>query len=329
MKEIANKKFAPIYLLMGEESYFIDQLTEQLTKNVLTETEKDFNMHTFYGVDSDINNIISAARRFPMMAEHQLIVIKEGQELSKMELIDSYAKNPLGSTILVINYKHGAVDKRRAYVKNIEKHGGIIFESKKLYENQIPVFIKTYFSNKKLKIDEKSAQMLTDFVGTDLSKLIPQLQKLEISLPPNSNQITSELIERNIGISKDYNNFELLKAVTNKDVLMANKIVDYFDKNPKDNPTIVTLSVLFNYFGNLLECFWLPNKSEQSVMAALNLRSSFFARDYMTGLRHYNAPKVMNIISDLRIFDSKIKGVGNVSASSGELMRELIYKIMH
>lgn len=329
MKEIANKKFAPIYLLMGEESYFIDQLTEQLTKNVLTETEKDFNMHTFYGVDSDINNIISAARRFPMMAEHQLIVIKEGQELSKMELIDSYAKNPLGSTILVINYKHGAVDKRRAYVKNIEKHGGIIFESKKLYENQIPVFIKTYFSNKKLKIDEKSAQMLTDFVGTDLSKLIPQLQKLEISLPPNSNQITSELIERNVGISKDYNNFELLKAVTNKDVLMANKIVDYFDKNPKDNPTIVTLSVLFNYFGNLLECFWLPNKSEQSVMAALNLRSSFFARDYMTGLRHYNAPKVMNIISDLRIFDSKIKGVGNVSASSGELMRELIYKIMH
>lgn len=329
MKEIANKKFAPIYLLMGEESYFIDQLTEQLTKNVLTETEKDFNMHTFYGVDSDINNIISAARRFPMMAEHQLIVIKEGQELSKMELIDSYAKNPLGSTILVINYKHGAVDKRRAYVKNIEKHGGIIFESKKLYENQIPVFIKTYFSNKKLKIDEKSAQMLTDFVGTDLSKLIPQLQKLEISLPPNSNQITSELIERNVGISKDYNNFELLKAVTNKDVLMANKIVDYFDKNPKDNPTIVTLSVLFNYFGNLLECFWLPNKSEQSVMAALNLRSSFFARDYMTGLRHYNAPKVMNIISDLRIFDSKIKGVGNVSASSGELIRELIYKIMH
>lgn len=329
MKEIANKKFAPIYLLMGEESYFIDQLTEQLTKNVLTETEKDFNMHTFYGVDSDVNNIISAARRFPMMAEHQLIVIKEGQELSKMELIDSYAKNPLSSTVLVINYKHGAVDKRRAYVKNIEKHGGIIFESKKLYENQVPAFIKNYFSNKKLKIDEKSAQMLTDFVGTDLSKLIPQLQKLEISLPPNSNQITSELIERNVGISKDYNNFELLKAVTNKDVLMANKIVDYFDKNPKDNPTIVTLSVLFNYFGNLLECFWLPNKSEQSVMAALNLRSSFFARDYMTGLRHYNAPKVMNIISDLRIFDSKIKGVGNVSASSGELMRELIYKIMH
>lgn len=328
-QDICNRRFAPVYLLMGEETYFIDQLVELLSEQVLTETEKDFNMLTFYGVDSDVNNIVAAARRFPMMSEHQLIVIKEAQELNKFELLDSYIKNPMKSTVLVIAYKHKTVDKRKALVKNIEKNGGVLFESKKWYENQIPSFIKRYFSEKNIRIDEKSAQMLTDFVGNDIGKLIQQLQKLEISFPKDSHSITSELIERNVGISKDYNNFELLKAVIEKNVLSANRIVDYFDKNPKDNPAPVTLSVLFNYFSNLLECFWLPLKNEQNVMSALNLKSSFLVRDYMTGLRNYNAAKVMEIISSLRVFDAKTKGLDNVSASSGELLKELIYKIMH
>ena len=328
-KDISNRNFAPIYLLMGDEAYFIDQLTELLSEKVLTETEKDFNMLTFYGVDSDVNNIIAAARRFPMMADHQLILIKEAQELNKFELLDSYAKNPMQSTVLVISYKHGTVDKRKAVVKNIEKKGGIVFESKKWYDNQIPTFIKSYFSDKKIKIDEKSAQMITDFVGNDISKLIQQLQKLEISLPEGSNTITAELVEKNVGISKEYNNFELLKAIAEKNILKVNVIVDYFDKNPKDNPTIVTLSVLFNYFSNLLECFWLPQKNEQSVIAALNLRGSFFARDYMSGLRNYHAAKTMEIISYLRTFDAKSKGIDNISASPGELLKELVYRIMH
>ena len=328
-KDISNRNFAPIYLLMGDEAYFIDKLTELLSEKVLTETEKDFNMLTFYGVDSDVNNIIATARRFPMMAEYQLIVVKEAQELNKFELLDSYAKNPMKTTVLVINYKHGSVDKRKAVIKNIEKNGGVVFESKKWYENQIPTFIKSYFSEKTIKIDEKSAQMITDFVGNDISKLIQQLQKLEVSLPEDSNTITSELIEKNVGVSKDYNNFELLKAIAEKNILKANTIVDYFGKNQKDNPNIVTLSVLFNYFSNLLECFWLPQKSEQNVMSALNLKSSFFARDYMSGLRNYNAAKVMDIISYLRIFDSKSKGIDNISASPGDLLKELVYKIMH
>lgn len=328
-KEIANRKFAPVYLLMGEEAYFIDQLTNLLADSVLSESEKDFNMLTFYGVDADVNNIVASARRFPMMSDYQLIVIKEAQELNKIEVLDSYARKPMNSTILIISYKHGTIDKRRTLVKNIEKNGGVIFESKKLYENQVPAFIKNYFSKKKLKIDEKSAQMLTDFVGNDLSKLIQELQKLEVSLPDGSDKITADLIEKNVGVSKEYNNFELLRAIVSKNVLAANKIIDYFDKNPKDNPAIVTLAMLFNYFSNLLECFWLPQKTEQEVMKALNLRSSFFARDYMTGLRHYHAAKVMEIISQLRIFDGKIKGIDNVSSSPGELMRELIYKIMH
>ena len=328
-RDILNKKFAPIYLLMGDESYFIDQLSNLLIENVLTEEEKDFNFLTFYGVDSDVNNIIASARRFPLMSQYQLIVIKEAQELDKFDLLDIYAKNPLGSTILIINYKHKKVDGRRALVKSINSNGGVVFESKKLYDNQVPAYIKSYFATKKIRIDDKSAQMITDFVGNDISKLNQELKKLEISIPKDGNYITSEMVESNIGVSKDFNNFELLKAVVSKDVLAANRIAEYFDKNPKDNPTIVTISLLFNYFSNLLECFWLPQKNEQSVMSALGLRSAFFARDYMTGLRNYNAMKVMNIISDLRIFDAKTKGMGNVSASSGELLKELLYRIMH
>ena len=328
-KEISNRNFAPVYLLMGEEAYFIDQLTELLLEKVLTEAEKDFNLLTFYGVDSDVNTIVTAARRFPMMAEYQLIVVKEAQELNKFELLDSYVKNPLKSTVLVINYKHGTVDKRKAVIKHIEKNGGVVFESKKWYENQVPAFIKNYFSGKNILIDEKSAQMITDFVGNDISKLIQQLQKLEVSLPESSNRVTSELIEKNVGISKDYNNFELLKAIAEKNILKAQTIVDYFGKNQKDNPNVVTLSVLFNYFSNLLECFWLPQKSEKNVMSTLNLKSPFFARDYMTGLRNYNATQVMEIITHLRTFDGKSKGIDNLSASPGELLKELVYKIMH
>ncbi|MDR1743957.1 MAG: DNA polymerase III subunit delta [Dysgonamonadaceae bacterium] len=326
--DIRKRNFAPIYLLMGDEAYFIDKITDLLSETVLTEAEKDFNMLTFYGMDSDVNSIISAARRFPMMAEHQLIVVKEAQQLDKFELFDVYAKNPMPSTVLILSYKHGSVDKRKAVVKNIEK-AGVVFESKKLYDNQIPGFITGYFRNKGIGIDDKSAQMLTDFVGNDLSKLIPQLQKLEVSLPESSKRITSELIEANVGISKDYNNYELQKAVVQKNILTVNRIVNYFEQNPKDNPMVVTVSVLFNYFSNLLECYWLPQKSEQAVMNALNLRSSFFAQDYMIGLRNYGANKVMEIISLLREYDAKSKGMGNVSVPQGELLRELLYRVMH
>ena len=326
--EIRKRNFSPIYLLMGDEAYFIDKISDLLSETVLTETEKDFNMQIFYGVDSDVNNIISSARRFPMMAEYQLIVVKEAQQLDKFDLFDIYAKNPMKSTILVLNYKHGSVDKRKAVIKSIDKCG-VVFESKKLYDNQVPAFIIGYFREKGIGIDEKSAQMLTDYVGNDLSKLLPQLQKLEVSLPESSKRITSELIETNVGISKDYNNYELQKAVIQKNIVTVNRIVNYFEQNPKDNPIIVTISVLFGYFSNLLECYWLPNKSEQSVMNALNLRSSFFVQDYMTGLRNYNVSKVMETISLLRDCDAKSKGIDNVSASQGELLRELLYKIMH
>lgn len=327
-KDIQQRRFHPIYLLMGEEGYFIDVLTELLVESVLTEEEKDFNLHTFYGIDADVNTIISSARRYPMMAERQLVVIREAQQLDKLELIEVYAKNPMLSTVLVISYKHGTIDRRKAIVKSIEKMG-VLFESKKMYENQIPAFITSWFKDREIGIDAKSSQMLTDHVGNDISKLIPQLQKLEISLDEGGRRITSELIEKNVGISKDYNNFELQKAIIHKDTLTANRIVNHFGMNPKDHPIMVTITVLFNYFSNLLECFWLPRKDEQSIMSALNIRSSYFARDYLTGVRNYNARKVMDIISDLRTFDARSKGVDNISASHGELLKELVYRIMH
>ncbi|MFA6736398.1 MAG: DNA polymerase III subunit delta [Saccharofermentanales bacterium] len=326
--DIRRRQFKPIYLLMGDEGFFIDELTTLISDTLLTEVEKDFNMLTFYGADSDVNLIISSARRFPMMSDHQLIIVKEAQQLDQFELLDHYVKNPMLSTVLVINYKHGSVDKRKSLVKHIDKIG-VVFESKKLYDNQIPAFITSWFREKEIGIDEKSAQMLTDHLGNEISKLIPQLQKLEVSPAEGARRVTSDLIEKNVGISKEFNNFELQKAIITKNVLAANRIVDYFSRNPKENPMMVTVAILFNYFSNLLECFWLPQKDEQSIMAALNMRSSFFVRDYMTGLRNYNAGKVMEIISDLRTFDARSKGVDNISASQGELLRELVYRMMH
>ena len=326
---IQKRDFKPIYLLMGDESYFIDELIDLLSKTVLTEAEKDFNMLTFYGMDSDVNNIIATARRFPMMSDYQLIIVKEAQLLNNFELLDVYAKKPMPSTILVIAYMHGKVDMRKAVVKNIGKIG-VVFESKHLYDNQIPPFVIQYLREKGIGIDEKSALLLSDYVGNDLSKLIQELKKLEVAVSGLTNKrVTSKLIEVNVGISKEFNNFELQTAVSQKDVYTVNRIIDHFDRNPKDNPIMATISVLFNYFSNLLECYWLPKKDEQSVMKTLNIGKSFFARDYMAGLRNYNAMKVTEIISLLRIYDAKSKGVDNSSATHGQLLKELMYKIMH
>lgn len=311
---------------MGDESYFIDELTNLLTDTVLNEDEKDFNLLTFYGVDSDVNEIIASARRFPMMSDFQLIIVKEAQNLDKFDLFDAYAKHPMPSTILVINYKHGAVDRRKAVIKKINKVG-VVFESKKLYDNQIPSFISTYFKDRNIGIDAKSSQLLADFLGNDISKLIPQFKKLEVSLPEKQSlrRITPDLIEKNVGISKDFNSFELVNAISNKDSVKANQIVNHLSRNP----IMGTIAVLFNYFSNLLECFWLPQKDERSLMDALHIRSFTIIRDYSSGLRNYNARKVMDIISDLRVYDARSKGVDNVSTTQGELLKELVYRIMN
>ena len=327
--DILKKDYQPIYLLMGEESFFIDDLTDLLDKSILSETERDFNFSLFYGVDSDVRTIITACKRYPMMSKYQVVIVKEAQKLDSFEMLEKYAKQPLQSTILIINYKHGTVDGRRSVMKAIEKVG-VIFESKRLYENRIPAFISSYFRERDFYIDDKSTQMLVDYVGNDLSKMVKELEKLQVVLSGKEPKITPEIIEKNIGISKDYNNFELVKAIAKKDDISAYKIVDYFDKNQKDHPLVMTLFSLFFYFNNLIECFWLPQKSEQNVMKVLNLRSTFMTQDYMSGLRNYNVNKVMEIISHLRTFDAKSKGIDNPPfTTTGDLLKELVYIIMH
>lgn len=327
--DILKRSFQPIYLLMGEESYFIDDLTNLLDQTILTETERDFNQSLFYGVDSDVHTIISACRRYPMMSEHQVIIVKEAQKLDNFDLLESYAKNPMKSTILIINYKYGTIDGRKSVVKAIDKTG-VIFDSKRLYDNKIPAFITSYYREKGFQIDDKSTQMLVDYVGNDLGKLVKELEKLQIVLVGKQPRITAEIVERNVGISKDYNNFELIKAIANKDTVRAYKIVDYFDKNQKDHPLVMTLSLLIYYFNNLVECFWLPHKTEQNVMNALSFRNTYMTQDYMAGLRQYNVTQVMEIISHLRTFDAKSKGIDNPPyTTNGELLKELVFKIMH
>jgi len=327
-KDILSRQFKPVYLLMGEESYYIDELTDLFIEKVLPEEERDFNQTILYGKDTDVASVITLCRGFPMMSEYQLVVVKEAQAMNKLEQLELYVSNPLASTILVLNYKGGTLDKRKKLYAEINKHGQI-FQSDKIPEYKIPAFINSYVQMKGLNIDQKSAQMLTDFLGNDLSKITNEIDKLLISFVPGQRQITAELIELNIGISKDFNNFELLKAVVDKNIFKVNQIADYFEKNPKNNPMIMTLAILFNFFSNLMICYWAKDKSDKGIAAELGFRSPYQARDYVQGIRNYNAFKCMEIISLLRTYDAKSKGVDNVSTPDGELLKELLYKITH
>ncbi|MDR0732867.1 MAG: DNA polymerase III subunit delta [Dysgonamonadaceae bacterium] len=320
--------FAPVYLFQGDESYFIDRLTDMLIENVLDDSERDFNQIIFYGLETNARTVIASCKRFPMMAERQLVVLKEAQNMKDIEELAHYVKQPLQSTVLVINYKHGKLDGRKKLAAEIGKTG-LAFESKKLYENRMPDFIIRYLQEKNVKIEQKASLLLTDYLGNDLSKLTNELEKLIISLPQANAQITPELIEKNIGVSKDYNNFELQKAIASKDVLKANRIVKYFEQNPKNNPLIVTLTVLFNFFANLMICHYERNKTETHLMSALGFRYNFQITDYMQAMKNYPPAKTMQIISLIRTADAQSKGVDNVSLPDGKLLAELLYRIMH
>ncbi|RHJ87731.1 DNA polymerase III subunit delta [Parabacteroides sp. AM08-6] len=328
-RNIVAKDFAPVYILMGDEPFFMDRITELLIENVLEESERDFNQIIMYGADTDAASIINAARRFPMMSKYQLVVVKEAQMIRDIEVLSAYVKKPLISTVLVINYKYKNLDRRKTLAAATEKNG-ILFESKKIPDYKMPGFISSFMQQRSISIDNKAAQMLSDFLGNDLSRLNKELDKLTLILPENApKRVTPELIEQNIGISKEYNNFELIKALASKDVLKANRIIQYFEKNPKSNPIQMTLPVLFNYFSNLLICYYTKDRSETGLMSALGLRGAFQVKDYLTGMRNYSAMKVFNLISDIRMTDARSKGVDNTSVSDAELLKELLYKILH
>ena len=328
LKELRAKQYRPVYYLMGEEPYYIDLIADYITGNILTETEKEFNLTVVYGADVDIATVINAAKRYPMMSEHQVVVVKEAQNIRNMEELSYYLQKPLLSTILVICHKHGVLDRRKKLAAEIEKTG-VLFESKKVKDAQLPAFITSYMKRKGIDVEPNATAMLADFVGADLSRLTGELEKLIITLPKGHTRVTPEQIEKNIGISKDYNNFELRSALVEKDVLKANKIIKYFEENPKTNPIQMTLSLLFGFFSNLMLAYYAPEKSEQGIANMLGLRTPWQAKDYLAAMRRYNGVKTMQIIGEIRYADAKSKGVGNPSLSDGDILRELVFKILH
>ena len=328
IQELKKKIYHPVYFLTGDEPYYIDQVSDYIENNVLTDAEKGFNQVIFYGRDSEALSVMEAARRFPMMSSQQVIIVKEAQDWKNLEALQKYLAAPSKTTILVINYKYKKIDGRTELAKLLKKNA-LYFESKKIRDYQVPQWVDKYCRDNNYSITPQATQMLADFLGEDLSKVVNELRKLFI-LVPKGTQITPDHVEKNIGISKDYNPFELTNALGNRDILKANRIITYFAANPNSNPVPVTLGVLYSYFARLFRYHFLPDKKETEVMKALRLSSPFIARKTIEEAKRYHPTKLFEIIRLLREFDMKSKGLetsGDVS--EGDLYKELIYKILH
>lgn len=329
MQDLKNRSFAPFYLLMGDESYYIDSISDYIASHVLSPEECDFNQTICFGSDVTAVQVADMARRYPMMAEYQVIIVKEAQNIRSLEALEKYLKNPVKSTILVWCHKNGKIDARKKVI-GVAQSVGVVFESKKLRDYQLPDFIQNYLKPKKISIDPKSCQMIADYIGADLSRIVSELDKILIYLPEDDRRITPEVVEKEVGVSKDFNAFELRNAIVSKDIFKANQIIKYFDNNPKAGSLYSFLPLLFSFFQNLMIVHYTPNKSsEQDIARALDLKSAWGSKDFITGLRNYSARKTMEIISKIREVDGKSKGLDNPNTGAGELMKELIFFILH
>lgn len=326
--DLKNKIYSPVYFLYGEESYFIDVISDYIEETVLSETEKEFNQTIVYGKDIDIPTLTSYARRFPMMSNYQVILVKEAQDLKKIEELEPYILKPMESTLLVLCYKYEKIDRRKSLFKNIEKKA-VLFESARIYDNKIPDWISEYVRKRNYSISAKASYLLAEFLGNDISKIVNEISKLIINVPIHQ-EITEDYVEKNIGISKDFNVFELQKALGKKEVLKSNQIINYFAANPRDNPLVKVIPLLFSYFSKILVYHHLADKSRNNVAAALSI-NPFFVMDYQQAAANYSSGKLTSIISLLREYDLKSKGVDSSATSfpDGELMKELVFKILH
>lgn len=327
LTDLKNKNYQQIYFLMGEEPYYIDVISDYIQNNVLDEMQREFDQTILYGKETDMRTVINAAKRYPMMAQYQVVIVKEAQLIKDWDNLVFYLQQPLKSTILVFCYKYGTPDGRKKWLGELKKTG-IVFESPKIRDYEINAWIAKYAKSKGLAVDEKAVAMLGEYLGTDLSKIANELDKLLITKPVGSERITPEIIEKNIGVSKDYNVFELQAALINKDVLKANRIIRYFAENKKANPLVMVLSQLFNFFSNLMLYHYLPDKSQMTVASELKI-NPYFVKDYQKAAQAFNAWKTMFIISYIRETDARAKGVDNVSADEGDLLKELVFKILH
>jgi DNA polymerase-3 subunit delta len=327
LNDIKAGSIKPIYFLMGDEPYYIDIISDYIEKNVLSDEEKGFNQTILYGRDVSIEDIVSTAKRYPMMSDRQVVIVKEAQDLSRtIDKLESYADRPMPSTVLVICYKYKTLDKRKKTTKVLSKNG-LVYESKKLYENQVGDWIKRILASKKYTIEPKATAMIVEFLGTDLAKINNELQKLQIVLPKGS-VITPNDIEENIGFSKDYNVFELRKAIGERNQLKAYTIAENFANNPKEKPMVVTTGLVFGFFIQLLKYHGLQDRNPTNVAAVIGV-STFFIKDYDLALKNYPMKKVSQIIASLRDIDVKSKGVGANSISNSDLLREMLYNIFN
>ena len=323
--DIKGGRIAPIYFLMGEEAYYIDVISDYIESHVLAEEEKGFNQMVIYGKDATVQDIVSNAKRYPMMAERQVIIVKEAQNLIKtIEQLVEYAKNPQPTTVLVFNYKYKTLDKRKALYKTLSK-SAVVFESKKIYEDKIPSWIQSFLRAKQITITPKAALMLTEFLGNDLSKIANELNKLEIVVGAQK-EITPEIIEENIGISKDFNNFELQKALGHLDHKKAYQIVHYFAQNSKQHPFVLTISILYMYFSKLMTLHTVRDKNPGTVAKALGV-NPYFVNEYIAVSRNFPMKRISGVLETLRTYDTKSKGVG-ANLTPKDLYNELIYNIL-
>ena len=325
--DLKNKKYSPVYFFEGEEPFFMDRISDFILENVLTEDEKGFNQTILYGKDLSLDSIMTAAKRFPMMAERQVVVIREAQNIKNIEDLSHYVEKPMRSTILVFNYKYKTIDKRKKLYKALQKNG-VYLESKPLYENKIPAWISEYLKEKNLGIDPRAAQMITDFVGSDLQRIVNELEKVTISLVPGTS-IMPEDVEKNIGINKEFNTFELQNALGNKDILKSNRIINYFIDNEKLHPLTVIIGMLVTYFRKLLIYHSIENKNDRTMVSQKLGVNPFFINDYANAARNYSLDKSVLIISMMREYDLRSKGARGGSTSNGDLLKELVFKILH
>ena len=335
IKDLKARKFKPLYLLQGEEPYYIDQVVDYMENNILNDAERGFNQTVLYGKDTDMATILNAAKRYPMMAEHQVIIVKEAQDLKwaketegtskEAEFALNYFEKPLPSTILVLAYKYANFDKRKKIYKSIAKNG-IVFQSDVVRDYKLMPWIEEHIKDKGYKIAPQAAALMAEYLGTDLSKIANEVEKLCLNISKDTT-ITTEHIQKNIGISKEYNVFELQKALATRNVLKCNQIVNYFAANPKANPMIMVMANLNSYFTKILRYHYLPNKNDAAKELGV---SPYFIKDYEMAARTFNDAKTFEIISLLRMYDLKSKGLESTgNTTEGELLKELVFKLLH
>lgn len=329
VREVRAGQLKPIYYLMGEESYYIDRLADFIVGQVLRPEDLDFNLITYFGADTDIETIISSARAYPMGAEHLVVLVKEAQNLKRLERLELYLRQVQPTTVLIFCHKNGNLDGRLKVAALIKKLG-VWFESKKLYDNQLPTFVTDYLRRKQVSVAPGAAEMVAEYVGADLNRIVSELDKLIIALPKEqARQVTPELVSRHIGMTKSFNIFELQDAIGRKDVLKTNRIAKYFDSNPREYPIQMVLPSLFKFFANLMMAYYAPDRSERGLSSWLGMTEWQVRKNVLPVMRYYPGGKVMQILSEIRRTDARSKGVGNTTTSSGELMRELIFFILH